>query len=178
MAASTGSATAASVTPAGFTQQVCGAIATGTQALKANLSTFEDAVAAYKAAPSSTTAAAVRDAYAQAYQEFDQQMGAVLAAVDQAGTPSGGAGFVAALKNALQAQQAAAQQFAQQAAAIDTSSVSTFPTAVQQVVDAAKARGKQMRKAVKASTAIKHAPRAYHPLVIVLTTNADTCPKT
>jgi hypothetical protein len=177
MAASTSTATAASITPAGFTQQVCAAIATGTQSLKANLSTFQAAAAAYKASPSPTTATAVRDAYTQAYQDVGQQMAAVLAVVDQAGTPSGGAAFVAALKNALQAQQAAAQQFGQQAAAIDTSSPSTFEAAFQQVANDAKAQGKKMRKAVKAAAAIKHAVRAYHPLVRVLTTDADTCPK-
>ena len=34
-----------------------------------------------------------------------------------------------------------------------------------------------MRRAMKADSAIKSAPNKYHRLVVVMTTDADTCPK-
>jgi len=171
------SAGAASVSPSTFTKDVCATIATAAQLGKTTLSTFKAAVGSYKASPSPATAAAVRDAYTQAYLSLDQEAGAVVAAIDQTGTPSGGTSFVKALKNALQTQQVAAQQFAQQTAAIDTSSASAFATSFQQALDAAKAEGTKMRKSLKANASITNAARAYHPLVTFLTTDADTCSK-
>src|SRR5205809_640550 len=96
--ASSGGAGAATISPSTFTKTVCTAIATATESSKTTLSAFKDAVATYKASPSPTTAAAVRDTYTQAYQNLDQQVEALLAAIDQVGTPSRGASFVDAFK--------------------------------------------------------------------------------
>jgi hypothetical protein len=48
---------------------------------------------------------------------------------------------------------------------------------MQQVAAAAKVESTKLKKAAKSSAAIKHASRAYHPVVTFLTTDAKTCSK-
>jgi hypothetical protein len=77
----------------------------------------------------------------------------------------------------LQTQRTAAQQLAQGSAAVDTSSQAGFTQSFQQVLADAKAAGNQMRAAAKSNPAIANAPRAYHRIVRVMTTDANTCSK-
>jgi hypothetical protein len=174
--ASTSGAGAASISPSTFTATVCAAIADGAKAATPAAATLQSASAAYKASPTATTAAALRDALTQVLQSVEQQIAGALTAVQQSGTPTGGAKFVGALKTALGQGQALGRQLAQRSAAIDVSSAATFASGVRQVENALNNGTARLKKSVKANSAFKHAPKAYHPLVVYMTTNADTCP--
>src|SRR4051794_10832950 len=164
-----GPAAAQTVTPASFTKQVCAAIAAADQTGKASSAALETAAKAYKASPSPTTAAAVRDAMTQALQTLEQQFSTVLASVQQVGTPASGTEFVAALTSELESQRASAQQIAQHSAAIDATSSTAFVTGFQQVVNETKTTGTQARASAKSTPAFQHAARPFRPLVHVLT---------
>ena len=172
-----GPAAAQTVTPATFTKQVCAAVAAADQTGKASTAALEAAAKAYKAAPSPTTAVAVRDAMTQALQTLEQQFSTVLASVQQIGTPPSGTEFVTALTSELESQRAAAQQIAQHSAAIDATSSTAFVTGFQQVVTETKTTGVQSRASAKSTPAFQHAARPFRPLVRLLTTKADTCKK-
>ncbi len=172
-----GPAAAQTVTPASFTKQVCDAVAAANRTGKASNAALEAAAKAYKATPSPTTAAAVRNAMTQALQTLEQQFSTVLASVQQAGTPASGTEFVTALTSALESQRAAAQQIAQHSAAIDATSSTAFVTGFQQVVNETKTTDSQSRTSAKSTAAFQHAARPFRPLVHLLTTKADTCTK-
>ena len=169
------SADAATVSPTTFTSTVCAAIDSGAQAVDATSAALSSAASAYKASPSPTTAAAFRDALTQTLQALDTEAGNALAAIDQAGTPTRGTNLVTALKSLLGESQRAAQQLSAQSAAVDVTSASNFGTSMQQLAAAAKAESAKLKTAAKRSAAIRHAVRAYHPLVTFVTTDAKTC---
>ena len=168
---------AASVSPSKFTSAVCAAIADGAEANQGATVALTTASNAYKASPSPTTAAALRDALTQALQSVEQQIANALTAVQESGTPTGGKTFVAALNTALEQAHALGQQLVEHSAAIDLSSPAALAAGVQQVEKELKDGSARLKKLVKANAAFKHAPRAYRPLVVYLTTDADTCPK-
>jgi hypothetical protein len=172
-----GAAGAATVSPTTFTTTVCAAIATSAQTAEAQSSALSTAAAAYKASPSPTTAAALRDALTQTMQSLDQQTTDALTAIQQAGTPTGGKSFVKALTSEFQQAHNLAQRLTQHAAAIDVSSSSTFTATAQQVAKEADDAGTKLKKAAKSNPAFKKAARAYRPLVTFMTTDAKTCPK-
>jgi hypothetical protein len=170
------SAGAASVSPTTFTKNVCAAVADGAKSAKAAARELKTASAAYKASPSPTTAAALRDALTQVLQMVEQGIADTLTAAEQSGTPNGGEAFVGAMRSALEQAQAVAQQLAQHSAAIDVSSSATFAAGFEQLQQELNDE-KTREKSLKSNPAFRHAPRAYHRLVVFVTTNADTCPK-
>jgi uncharacterized protein YdiU (UPF0061 family) len=172
-----GPAVAQSTSSSDFTKQVCAAIVTAKQSGESTSTALKTAAQAYKAAPSPTTAVALRDALTQSAQTLDQQFATLVAAIQQAGTPANATEFVAALSGELATQRALAQRLAQHAAAVDTSSASAFATSFQQVLDETKADAAETRASAKKNPAFKHAPRGLRPIVRVLTTKADTCGK-
>jgi len=113
----------------------------------------------------------------QALQTLDQQFSTVLTSVQQIGTPPSGTAFVAALTSALESERTAAQQIAQHSAAIDATSSTAFVTGFQQVVNETKTTGAQSRASAKSTPAFQHAARPFRPIVVLLTTKADTCTK-
>lgn len=172
-----GPTAAQTVTPSTFTTQVCAAVASADQSVKASSEALETTAQAYKSAPSPTTAAALRDAMTQTAQNLDQGLGAVLAAIQQSGTPAKGADFVAALVSSLEAQRTAAQQLAEHSAAIDVTSASAFASAFEQLLKETKTVSKQTRAAAKQNPAFKNAARAFRPLLHFSTTKDGTCGK-
>jgi hypothetical protein len=177
VAGAVGPAAAQTVTPSTFTTQVCAAVATADQAVKTSSAALKAAAQAYQSAPSPTTAAALRDAMTQTAQDLDQALATVLAAIQQSGTPTKGADFVAALVSSLETQRTLAQQLAQHSAAIDVTSSAAFTSGFQQLVKESKAASKQARSAIKRNPAIMHAARAFRPLLHFSTTKAGTCGK-
>jgi len=175
--ASTSGAGAASVSPSKFTSAVCAAIADGAEGNKAATAALTTASTAYKASPTPTTAAALRDALTHLLQSVEQQVANALTAAQQSGTPTGGKPFVGALNTALEQAHALGQQLVQHSAAIDLSSPAALAAGLQQVEKELKDGSARLKKLVKANAAFKHAPRAYRPLVVYMTTDADTCPK-
>ena len=177
VAGAVGPAAAQTVTPKTFTTQVCAAVASADQSVKASSEALKAAAQAYKSAPSPTTAAALRDAMTQTAQDLDQGLATVLAAIQSSGTPAKGADFVAALVSALETQRTMAQQLAQHSAAIDTTSSSAFTSGFQQLLKESKTASKQTRAAAKQNPAFKHVARAFHPLLHFSTTKDGTCGK-
>jgi len=172
-----GSANAQSVTPSSFTKHVCAAVATAQQASKPATTALKEAGSAYKAAPSATTATALRDALTQAASTLDQQTGGLLTVIQQTGTPTGAADFVNALVAQLGVQRTKAQQLAQNSAAVDTSTSAAFTQGFQQVIAETKTASAEARASAKSDPAFKHAQKTFRPLVRFLTTDADTCAK-
>ncbi len=177
VAGAVGPAAAQTVTPKTFTTQVCAAVASADQSVKASSEALKAAAQAYKSAPSPTTAAALRDAMTQTAQDLDQGLATVLAAIQSSGTPAKGADFVAALVSALETQRTMAQQLAQHSAAIDTTSSSAFTSGFQQLLKESKTASKQTRAAAKQNPAFKHVARAFQPLLHFSTTKDGTCGK-
>lgn len=174
---STEAASAQSVSPTGYATQVCAAVASAHQATKAAAAPLKTAAAAYKSAPSVTTATGLRDALVGDIQALDQQMVSVSTAVQQAGEPRGAPDFSAALLAELAKAHAAAQQLAQQAAAIDVSSASAFQASVQQLLAQTKTVSADARASAKANPVLAHPPAALRPIARFMTTKADTCTK-
>jgi hypothetical protein len=174
---SAGTASARAVTPAGYAAQVCAAVASAHQATQAAAAPLNAAAAAYKSAPSTTTATGLRDALVGEIQTLDRQMASISTTVRQAGEPTGAPGFSAALLAQLAKAHAAAQQLAQQAAAIDVSSPAAFQSSVQQVLAAIEKVSADERASAKANPALAHPIKALRPLAHFMTTKVDTCTK-
>jgi hypothetical protein len=116
---------------------------------------------------------------AASLQTFDQQGTVLLAKIRDAGTPAvaNGADFVAAMVSQVQAQHAEAATLAERVAAIDVSNGSAFIASFQRVVDLSKRDGDAFRATARANPAFVQAPAALRPIVVFMTTSADTCKK-
>jgi hypothetical protein len=174
---STGTATAQTVTPVGYAAQVCAAVASAHQAIQATGASLTPRGAAYKSAPSPTTAAALRDAFIVEIQVLDQQMASVSTTVQQAGEPTGAPRFSAALLAQFAKEHATSQQLAQQAAAIDVSAPAAFETGIQQLLVDIKKAAADERASAKAEPALAHPIKALRPISRYMTTKAVTCTK-
>jgi hypothetical protein len=152
-------------------------VASAHQAIQAAAAPLKSTAAAYKAAPSATTATGLRDALVGEIQALDQQMVSVSTTVQQAGEPTGAPGFSAALLAELAKAHATAQQLTQQAAAIDVSSSAAFQSSVQQVLADLKKASADERASAKANPALAHPIKTLRPLARYMTTNAVTCTK-
>jgi hypothetical protein len=174
---SAGNAVGQAVTPAKYAAQVCAEVASSHQAIKLAAVPLKSAAAAYKSTPSASSAARMRDALVGEVQALDQQMVSISKAVQQAGEPTGAPGFSAALLAEFAGAHAAAQQLAQQAAAIDVSSPAAFQSSVQQLLADFDKVSADERASAKANPALAHPIKALRPLARYMTTNAVTCAK-
>jgi hypothetical protein len=174
-AAGAEAATAASASD--FTRRVCAAVATANRSSKAPAAALKAAGQAYKTSPSATTAAGLRDALAGSIQNVDQQITTLLAAGLAAVRPTNATGLVDALSGLLQSAHGAAQQLAQRAAAIDTTSESAFTSSLQQVITETSALNSQTHMSAKSNPAFKNAAAPLRPIVRYMTTDSETCGK-
>jgi hypothetical protein len=161
-----------------YVQTVCDAIAPFPLLTEQLSARFQDAAAAYSAQPSQVTATALREALVAT---LDQSAGALDQITDSsrtAGTPDvkRGAKFATAVTKQLGALADALHGLATQAGAIDVGSSTQFATEFKRISSRLQAMNKRLSKRAKHDPAFENGAAPLRPLVVFMTTDAETCP--
>jgi hypothetical protein len=172
------SARAATVSAEEYVQTVCGQFP-GFEALTQQLGdAFGQAVDAYKAQPSEATATALRQSLADLLDQSATALDQVTETARGAGTPDvkRGAVFATALVKHVGGLADALHRLGAQALAIDVASPTRFANQFERVANKLEATHKKLSKRAKNDPAFENDAAALHPLVVFMTTDAETCP--